>query len=97
MQPSENMKPRAEVTKSAPTHNAQATSAGMMSLPEQMTLMRSRKPQVFRVSTTIGRLSLFKTLRIAIGKISVTMSVLWIMGKHYESTSMGIGRRWRNS
>jgi hypothetical protein len=44
IQPSANMKPRADTQKSAPIQSAQATLAGCTSLPEAMTLTRSRKP-----------------------------------------------------
>src|SRR5579885_2039997 len=57
MQPSANMKPRAVLMKSAPTHSAQATSAGVTSLPEAITRTRSRRPYSSSLSTSSGRLS----------------------------------------
>ncbi len=50
-------KARAEQTKSAPMHKAQATSAGVISLPEAITLIRSRRPYSPSVSTSNGKLS----------------------------------------
>ena len=55
-QPSANMKPRAELTLSAPIHSAAATPAGLMSLPEAITRIRSRRPCLTSASTTSGRL-----------------------------------------
>ena len=57
IQPSENIKPRADTTQSAPAHKAQATSAGLISLPEAITFMRSRKPYSFSLSTSKGKVS----------------------------------------
>ena len=57
MQPSENMKPRAVLTKSAPTHSAHAARAEVTSLPEAMTRMRSFKPDSMSASTTRGSAS----------------------------------------
>ncbi len=51
------MKPRADTQKSAPMQTAQATLAGFTSLPEAMTLTRSRRPCALSLSTTSGRLS----------------------------------------
>ena len=43
--------------KSAPMHNVQVTSEGLMSLPEAMTLMWSLSPYFCNFSTGGGRLS----------------------------------------
>jgi hypothetical protein len=57
MQPSANMKPRAEVTKSAPAASAQAISPGFTSLPLATMRMRSLSPISLRKSTSRGSAS----------------------------------------
>ena len=54
MQPKLNMNPRAELTKSAPSHSAQATLSGVTNLPAAIILIRSCKPCDSRTSATIG-------------------------------------------
>lgn len=49
------MKPRAEDTKSAPMHSAQATLSGVTSLPDATIRMRSFRPWRSRISATKGR------------------------------------------
>ena len=58
MQPKEKRNPRALLIKSAPAHKAQATSAGVMSLPEAIIRTLSLRPYSLRKSTSIGRDSL---------------------------------------
>ena len=55
MQPSANMKPRAETTKSAPTQSAQATADGVTNFPDAIRRTRSLSPWRLRRLSTIGR------------------------------------------
>ncbi len=55
IQPSENINPRAELTKSAPVARAQATSPGTTNLPEAIRRIRDCNPRSASISTTLGR------------------------------------------
>ena len=57
MQPNANINPLAEVTKFAPKHNAQATSAGVTNLPDEITFTLSYNPYCLSLLTKIGKLS----------------------------------------
>ena len=55
-QPNANIKPRAELTQSAPRQSAAATPPGLIILPEQITRMRWRRPCCCNLPTTRSRL-----------------------------------------
>ena len=55
MQPMLNMKPRAEETKSAPMHSAQATLSGVISLPAAISRIRCSSPWRARAAATSGK------------------------------------------
>jgi len=63
MQPSENMKPRAELTKSAPAQSAHAARAEVTSLPEPTRRMRSFSPACISESATRGSASSMESRR----------------------------------
>jgi len=68
MQPSANMKPRAVLTKSAPTHSAHAALADVISLPAAITLIRLLRSACSSESTTRGNAS-------AIGRLMWSINV----------------------